>query len=124
MTKDFKIVIPVRLDSTRLPGKALADIGGKPMIQRVFECAQKTGASEIIIATDASQIGMKAEGFGASVCMTDSAHQSGTDRIAEVAETLGWSDNTVVVNLQGDEPMMPAAVINQVAANLSFNADG
>lgn len=123
MSKEFKIVIPVRFDSTRFPGKAMADIGGKPMIQHVFECAQKTQASEIIIATDTPRIGMVAEEFGAIVCMTDSEHESGTDRIAEVVDKLNWDDDTAVVNLQGDEPLMPADVINQVAFNLINNEE-
>lgn len=118
MSKDFKVVIPVRYDSTRLHGKAMADIGGKPMIHHVFECAQKTDANKVIIATDTQTIGMAAEAFGASVCMTDTGHQSGTDRIAEVVDKMGWDDDTIVVNLQGDEPMMPAELVNQVAANL------
>ena len=123
MSKDFKIVIPVRYDSTRFPGKAMVDIGGMPMIQHVFECAQKTEASEVIIATDTPRIGMAAEKFGAKVCMTDSEHQSGTDRIAEVVDKMAWDDDIVVVNLQGDEPLMPAATINQVASNLLNNTD-
>lgn len=121
MPKEFKIVIPVRYDSTRFPGKAMADIGGKPMIQLVYECAKKTEASEVIIATDTMIIGMAAENFGATICMTDSEHQSGTDRIAEVVDKMMWEDDVAVVNLQGDEPLMPAAVINQVAFNLMDN---
>lgn len=121
MSRDFKIVIPVRYDSTRFPGKAMAGIDGKPMIEHVFNCAQKTQSDEIIIATDSDIIAVAAEEFGASVCMTSTEHHSGTDRIAEVADTMGWADNTVVVNLQGDEPMMPAAVISQVATNLIDN---
>ena len=121
MQKDFKIVIPTRYDSTRLPGKAMLDIVGKPMIQHVFECAKKTEASDVIIATDSEIIADAAKQFGATVCITDSEHQSGTDRIAEVVDKMQWDDEVVVVNLQGDEPLMPAAVINQVAFNLIDN---
>ncbi len=121
MTEDFKIVIPARYESIRLPGKPLIDINGKPMIQCVHEAAVNAGASEVIIATDSSLIGMAAEEFGAAVCMTSKDHMSGTDRLCEVVETLGWTDETVVVNLQGDEPLTPPAIINQVAVNLKNN---
>ncbi len=121
MTEDFKIVIPARYESIRFPGKPLADIHGKPMIQRVYEAASNTDASEVVIATDSAIIGMAAEDFGASVCMTLEEHASGTDRLSEVVDKFGWSDETVVVNLQGDEPLMPPAIINQVAVNLINN---
>lgn len=123
MTEDFKIVIPARYESSRFPGKALADIHGKPMIQRVYEAATEAGASEVIIATDSTMIGMAAEDFGAAVCMTLEEHESGTDRLCEVVEKLGWQDQTVVVNLQGDEPLTPPAIINQVAVNLIKNPE-
>ena len=123
MTDHFKIVIPARYDSSRFPGKPLADIHGKTMIQRVYESAVESGASEVVIATDSTLIGMAAEEFGATVCMTDSEHQSGTDRIAEVVDKMMWADDVAVVNLQGDEPLMPAVVINQVALNLMNNED-
>jgi 3-deoxy-manno-octulosonate cytidylyltransferase (CMP-KDO synthetase) len=123
MTEDFKIVIPVRYDSSRFPGKALADIHGQPMVQRVYEAAMEAGASEVIVATDSTMIGMAAEDFGATVCMTLEEHQSGTDRLCEVVEKLGWQDQTVVVNLQGDEPLTPPVIINQVAVNLLKNPE-
>lgn len=121
MTEEFKIVIPARYGSSRFPGKPLADIHGKPMIQRVYEAAVDAGASEVVIATDSTLIGMAAEEFGAPVCMTLEQHATGTDRLCEVVDKLEWADDTVVVNLQGDEPLMPPAIINQVAVNLIKN---
>lgn len=121
MTEEFKIVIPARYDSSRFPGKPLVDIHGKPMIQRVYEAAVDAGASEVVIATDSTLIGMAAEEFGATVCMTLEQHASGTDRLCEVVEKLEWAEDTVVVNLQGDEPLMPPAIVNQVAVNLIKN---
>ena len=121
MTDQFKIVIPARYDSSRFPGKPLVDIHGKPMIQRVYEAALKAGASEVVIATDNTMIGMAAEEFGSVVCMTLEEHASGTDRLCEVVEKLEWEDDSVVVNLQGDEPLMPPEIINQVAVNLIEN---
>lgn len=122
MNEDFKIVIPARYDSSRFPGKPLADIHGKPMIQRVYEAAVDAGASEVVVATDSTLIGMAAEDFGATVCMTLEEHASGTDRLCEVVDKLGWPEETVVVNLQGDEPLTPPAIINQVAVNLIKNS--
>jgi 3-deoxy-manno-octulosonate cytidylyltransferase (CMP-KDO synthetase) len=121
MNEDFKIVIPARYDSSRFPGKPLADIHGKPMIQRVYEAAVDAGAGEVVIATDSTLVGMAAEDFGATVCMTLEEHTSGTDRLCEVVDKLSWADDTVVVNLQGDEPLTPPAIINQVAVNLIKN---
>lgn len=121
MTEEYKIVIPARYASSRFPGKPLADIHGKTMIQRVYEAAVDAGASEVVIATDSTMIGMAAEEFGATVCMTLEEHASGTDRLCEVVDRLGWEADTVVVNLQGDEPLMPSAIINQVAVNLMQN---
>lgn len=121
MSVSFKVVIPVRYDSVRFPGKPLADIHGKPMIQHVHDIARSSGAEQVIIATDSMKIGMIAEDFGATVCMTRDDHPSGTDRIAEVIDKMGWDDETVVVNLQGDEPTMPAAMLRQVAQNLHDN---
>jgi len=115
---DFVVVIPSRYASTRLPGKPLRDINGKPMLQHVFERALESGATEVVIATDDARIADAAESFGATVCMTGEHHQSGTERIAEVAEVMDWDDDQVVVNLQGDEPTMPAALIDQCAALL------
>ncbi len=114
----FVVVIPARFASTRLPGKALLDIDGKPMIQHVYERGRESGASDVVIATDDDRIADAAERIGATVCMTGDHHQSGTERIAEVADIMDWGDEQVVVNLQGDEPTMPAALIDQCAALL------
>ena len=114
----FRVVIPARYASQRLPGKPLLDIAGKPMIQHVFERASESGADEVVIATDDARIREVAERFDAPVCMTAVDHNSGTDRIAEVVQKLGWPDDAVVVNLQGDEPLMPPALLSQVAGTL------
>jgi len=113
----FRVVIPARYAATRLPGKPLIDIAGKPMIQHVYERAMESGAEQVVIATDSEKIEEAVKQFGGDVCLTSDSHQSGTDRIAEVAEKLGFSDDDITVNLQGDEPLMPPAVISQVAAN-------
>lgn len=112
------MVIPARYASTRLPGKPLLDIGGKPMLQHVYERGRESAAQDVVIATDDDRIAGAAEGFGARVCMTGDHHRSGTERIAEVCDLLDWRNDLVVVNLQGDEPTMPAALINQCAALL------
>jgi len=112
---NFIVVIPSRYASARLPGKPLREINGKPMIQHVYERGVESEAREVIIATDDERIAAAAESFGANVCMTSLSHQSGTERIAEVADILGWDDTQIVVNLQGDEPSMPAALISQCA---------
>ncbi|MBT8102414.1 MAG: 3-deoxy-manno-octulosonate cytidylyltransferase [Gammaproteobacteria bacterium] len=114
----FVVVIPARYASTRLPGKALREIGGKPMLQHVFERGSESRAMEVVVATDDDRIAEAAESFGATVCMTSDQHRSGTERIAEVADVLAWTDDRIVVNLQGDEPAMPATLINQCAALL------
>ena len=113
------IIIPARYTSTRLPGKPLADVAGKPLIQRVHECAAKAGATAITIATDDERIRQAAEKFGARVCMTSPKHRSGTDRLAEVIEKQAIGADEIVVNLQGDEPLMPPLLIRQVAALLA-----
>ena len=115
----FKVVIPARYASSRLPGKPLLDIAGKPMFVHVYERACGSGADDVIIATDDHRIEAAARAIGANVVMTSSAHPSGTDRLQEVARKAGWSDDTIVVNVQGDEPLIPPAVIDQVAANLA-----
>jgi 3-deoxy-manno-octulosonate cytidylyltransferase (CMP-KDO synthetase) len=117
----FAVVIPARYGSTRLPGKPLLDIAGKPMIQRVWEQARGAGASEVVIATDDERIKGVAQAFGARVCMTRPDHPSGTDRLQEVAQAWGWDDEKIVVNVQGDEPLIPPDLIGQVAANLAAN---
>jgi len=114
----FRVVIPARYDSSRLPGKVLLPLAGKPMLQWVHERARSSKAAEVIVATDDERIAGAARGFGADVAMTGRTHVSGTDRIAEVAATRGWQDDDIVVNVQGDEPLIPPAVIDQVAALL------
>ncbi|MCL1126847.1 3-deoxy-manno-octulosonate cytidylyltransferase [Shewanella surugensis] len=116
----YKIVIPTRMTSTRLPGKALASIEGKPLIWHVYQRALETGINpkNIIIATDSPQIKHQAERFGAKVVMTSTTHPSGTDRIAEVVTQLEWDNSTVIVNLQGDEPLIPAKALKLVAYSL------
>ncbi|OGI51820.1 MAG: 3-deoxy-manno-octulosonate cytidylyltransferase [Candidatus Muproteobacteria bacterium RIFCSPHIGHO2_02_FULL_60_13] len=117
------IIIPARYASTRLPGKPLADVAGKPLIQRVHDCAAKSGAARIVIATDDERIRAAAEGFGARVVMTSAAHRSGTDRLAEVIEKLAIGPEEIVVNLQGDEPLMPPELMREVAEKLSSHKD-
>jgi 3-deoxy-manno-octulosonate cytidylyltransferase (CMP-KDO synthetase) len=118
----FRVVIPARFDSSRLPGKALLPLAGKPMLQWVHERARSCAASEVIIATDDERIAVAARSFGAEVAMTARTHVSGTDRIAEVAAARGWADSDIIVNVQGDEPLIPARVIDQVAELLAANA--
>jgi 3-deoxy-manno-octulosonate cytidylyltransferase (CMP-KDO synthetase) len=117
--KPFVVVIPARYASTRLPGKPLLDIGGQPMIQRVWARACASAASRVIVATDDDRIAAAVNAFGGEVCMTRATHESGTDRLQEVAATLGFDDDAIIVNVQGDEPLIPPAVINQVAQNLA-----
>jgi 3-deoxy-manno-octulosonate cytidylyltransferase (CMP-KDO synthetase) len=122
MAVDFRIVIPSRYASQRLPGKPLRNIHGKSMIEWVYQAAQQANASEIVVATDDQRIFDQVEGFGGDACMTASSHLSGTDRILEVATIRQWSKDSIVVNLQGDEPLMPAVNITQVAENLAASA--
>ena len=122
------IIIPARYASTRLPGKPLADVAGQPLIQRVYARAreaqsQLAAGDSIVVATDDERIRTAALGFGARVCMTRPDHASGTDRLAEVIAQLGIGDAEIVVNLQGDEPLMPAALIRQVATTLESHPD-
>ncbi len=114
-----KIVIPARLGSTRLPGKPLLDILGKPMIHHVCDRADEARLGEVIVATDAPEIVEVVDGFGGCAVLTATTHASGTDRLAEVAEMRGWEDETIVVNLQGDEPLMDSDLIRLVAENLA-----
>ena len=118
----FIVIIPARYESTRLPGKPLKDIAGTTMIQRVWQQASKSSASRVIIATDDRRIQQVASEFGAEVCMTRGDHVSGTDRLQEVAQSLQLNDEQLVVNVQGDEPLIPPAVIDQVADNLEAHA--
>lgn len=119
----FSVVIPARYGSTRLPGKPLLSIAGKPMVQRVWEQACLSGADEVIVATDDRRIEQVASDFGALVCMTDADHPSGTDRLQQVARLQGWDSDRIVVNVQGDEPLIPPPLIDQVAGNLGSHPE-
>jgi len=119
----FTVIIPARYASTRLPGKALLDICGKPMLQHVYERAIESGASAVYIATDDERIKTASEEFGAQVILTEDTHRSGTDRLAEAVKYLSLNDDEIVVNLQGDEPLMPASLIEQVAKDLHEHKD-
>jgi 3-deoxy-manno-octulosonate cytidylyltransferase (CMP-KDO synthetase) len=118
----FNIVIPARFGSTRLPGKALLPIADKPMVAWVWERAMQAGAEHVVVATDDQRIVDEMAGRGAQVAMTRADHASGTDRLAEVVDQLEWADDAIVVNLQGDEPLMPVANIQRVAAMLNETA--
>ena len=115
----FKVVIPARHASTRLPGKPLLEIAGRPMIQHVWERARASAAQEVIVATDDGRIAAACRGFGAEVVETRADHHSGSDRVCEVIQRRGWDPQAIVVNLQGDEPCMPPALIDQVADGLA-----
>lgn len=115
----FHIIIPARLASSRLPDKPLADIGGKPMVVRVAERARLSGAVEVIVATDTLSIMDACKKHGVRAMMTLATHPSGTDRIAEVAQKMGWSEETVVVNVQGDEPLIEPDLIAATADRIS-----
>ncbi len=117
------VVIPARYASQRLPGKPLLDIAGKPMIHRVYDQAAKSSIQDIIVATDDERIKSSLEDSGYAVCMTRDDHPSGTDRLAEVAEQLKLHEDDIVINVQGDEPLIPVAVIEQVAQLLSDHPD-
>jgi 3-deoxy-manno-octulosonate cytidylyltransferase (CMP-KDO synthetase) len=119
MSPTFHVVIPARFASTRLPGKPLADIGGKPMVVRVVERAALSGASEVLVATDHEDVATAVRNHGHTALMTREDHPTGTDRIAEVAQTRGWPDETIVVNVQGDEPLISPELIREVAGRLA-----
>ncbi|MDT4788257.1 3-deoxy-manno-octulosonate cytidylyltransferase [Pseudomonas jinjuensis] len=123
MSNAFTVVIPARYASTRLPGKPLQDIAGKPMIQHVWEQARRSGATQVVVATDDARIREACEGFGAQALLTRADHNSGTDRLAEVADALGLADDAIVVNVQGDEPLIPPSIIDQVAGNLAAHPE-
>lgn len=116
---NYTVIIPARYASQRLPGKPLAMIGTKPMIQRVYERALAAGARAVIVATDDVRIVTAVHEFGGQAMLTSADHQSGTERLAEVIEQLQLADDEVVVNVQGDEPFIPPAIIRQVAENLA-----
>ncbi len=117
----FTVIIPARYQSSRLPGKPLADIGGKPMVQWVYERACLSGAEKVIVATDDQRIVDVVTEFGGEVCLTRTDHQSGTERLAEVVERYQLPDDHIIVNVQGDEPLIPEVIIRQVADNLARN---
>lgn len=119
----FRVIIPARYDAARLPGKPLADIHGKPMLQHTFEKARASGADAVYVATDDPRIEQAAAGFGAEVIMTSPGHRSGTDRIQEAVAALGLPDEQIIVNVQADEPLIPPAVIDQVANDLAAHQD-
>jgi len=121
MPAPFHILIPARYAATRLPGKPLIDLGGQPLVARVVECARRSAAASVTVATDDARIAAAVAAIDADVVMTGD-HPSGTDRIDEAAELLGLAPDAVIVNLQGDEPRMPAALIEQVAARLAGDA--
>ena len=119
MTVEFRVVIPARYASSRLPGKPLVELAGRPLLQHVWDRARESGAAEVVVATDDERIAVAATAFGAEVCMTAADHHSGTDRIAEVVRSRGWSDDDIVVNLQGDEPLTPPGVLARAAEDLA-----
>jgi 3-deoxy-manno-octulosonate cytidylyltransferase (CMP-KDO synthetase) len=120
---DFVVIIPARHASTRLPGKPLRELAGKPLIQHVYERVRASDANRIIIATDDVRIQRVAESFGAEVCMTSAEHCSGTDRLAEVVDKSTIVTGQIIVNVQGDEPLIPAQSIRQVAESLHFHPE-
>lgn len=122
MSTVFTVVIPARFASSRLPGKPLQDIAGKPMIQHVWEQACKSSAQQVVVATDDARIVEACQGFGAQVVLTRVDHNSGTDRLAEVATALGLAADAIVVNVQGDEPLIDPRLIDAVAARLADDA--
>ena len=119
----FRVVIPARYASSRLPGKPLADIGGKPMVLRVLERALQAGAESVVVATDDARVQQAVEAAGHQALLTSPEHQSGTERLVEVAEALGWPDDTLVVNVQGDEPLIDPALIREAARQLVLHDD-
>ena len=119
----FRVVIPARYASSRLPGKPLADIGGRPMVLHVLDRALQAGAESVVVATDDARVQQVVEAAGYQALMTSPDHQSGTERLVEVAETLGWPDDTLVVNVQGDEPLIDPALIREAARQLVLHGD-
>jgi 3-deoxy-manno-octulosonate cytidylyltransferase (CMP-KDO synthetase) len=119
----FAVIIPARYASTRLPGKPLADIAGKPMVVRVAENAARAGAERVVVATDDARIQAAAEAHGIAVCLTGSGHATGTDRLAEAAQRLGLADDAIVVNVQGDEPLLSPRLIRAMADLLAAHPD-
>lgn len=120
----FVAIIPARFASTRLPGKPLIDIHGKPMVVHVMERALESGADRVIVATDNQQVADAVSAAGGEVCMTRADHQSGTERLAEVIDRYQFADETIIVNVQGDEPLIPPVIVRQVAENLAKSEAG
>ncbi|QQN35414.1 3-deoxy-manno-octulosonate cytidylyltransferase [Rahnella aceris] len=120
----FVAIIPARFGSSRLPGKPLADINGKPMVVHVMERARESGAKRVIVATDHPDVVAAVEAAGGEVCLTRPDHQSGTERLAEVIDLCQFSDDEIIVNVQGDEPLIPPVIIRQVADNLANSEAG
>ncbi|QKO13723.1 3-deoxy-manno-octulosonate cytidylyltransferase [Dickeya solani] len=120
----FTAIIPARYASTRLPGKPLADIHGKPMVVHVMERARESGASRVVVATDHADVARAIELAGGEVCLTSPDHNSGTERLAEVIDHYGFADDEIIVNVQGDEPLIPPVIIRQVADNLAGSRAG
>lgn len=119
----FKVVIPARYGSTRLPGKPLRVLAGRTLLEHVYRLARNSGAEDVVIATDDKRIREVAEAFGGDVCMTDSSHATGTDRLAEVVEKRRWDSMTVIVNVQGDEPLLPPRLVNEIAVDLASHPE-
>ena len=119
----FRVVIPARFASSRLPGKVLADVHGRPLVQWTWENACRSGAETVVIATDSEDVRQVCEAFGAQVCMTSTRHESGTERLAEVVEQLDWPKDAIVVNVQADEPLLPPQLVVQVAEGLAADHD-
>ncbi len=120
---EFRVIIPARYHSTRLPAKALVDIAGKPMVQHVYEKAKKSRAKSVIVATDDERIADVCRKIGAEFCMTSPNHLTGTDRISEVISLQKYKSDEIIVNVQGDQPLVPFENIDQVANNLALNAE-
>lgn len=118
----YDVFVPARYQATRLPGKPLAEAGGKPLIQWVYEAARRSAAERVVIATDDERVLEAARAFGAQACLTAGHHASGTDRICEAAEQLGLDGSRVIVNLQGDEPRVPPALLDRVVQALESSA--
>ncbi|MGF1644797.1 MAG: 3-deoxy-manno-octulosonate cytidylyltransferase [Thiotrichales bacterium] len=123
MTEPFRVVIPARFGSSRLPGKPLRLIAGRPMIQHVYERALESGALEIVVATDDARIAKAVESFGGVAMLTSPRHESGTDRLAEVATRCGWNERDIVVNLQGDEPLIDPGLLSVAAESLAARVE-
>lgn len=119
----FVVIVPARLASTRLPRKPLADLAGEPMVVRVARCAAASGASRVVVATDSDEVMAACERFDVAAVLTRADHPTGTDRLAEAADLLKLGDETIVANVQGDEPLLPPAVVTRVASLLAQRQD-